>query len=51
MQAACRDAYAPAVLVVVTYPDFPDSRSILWFGPGLAAPLHFLVTLTVGEAT
>ena len=51
MRGACRDTYARVVLVVVTYPDHPDTRSVLWFWPGFAAPLHFLVTLTADEAT
>ena len=50
MRTTRRATYACAVLVIVTYPDFPDTRSLLWFWPGLAAPLHFLVTLTAGEA-
>ena len=50
MRIGRRGTYARSVLVVVTYPDFPDTRSVLWFWPGLAAPLHFLVTLTAGEA-
>ena len=49
MRATRRATYAARVLVVVTYPDFPDMRSVLWFWPGLAAPIHFLVTLTAGE--
>ena len=50
MRAARRTIYAWRVLVVVSYPEFPDTRSLLWFWPGLAAPLHFLVTLTADEA-
>ena len=34
------------VIVVVTHPEFPDMRSILWFWPGLAAPMLFLITLS-----
>ena len=51
MRATRRATYAPCVLVVVTYPDFPDTGSVLWFWSGLAAPIHFLVTLTAGEAS
>ena len=51
MRTARRGIYARCVLVVVTYPDFPDTRSVLWFWPGLATPIHFLVTLTTGEAS
>jgi hypothetical protein len=43
-------AYARGVFVVIAYPDLPDMRSVLWFWPGLAAPIHFLVTMTAGEA-
>ncbi len=49
MRRTRRGIYARGVLVVVTYPDFPDTRSVLWFWPGLATPIHFLVTLTAGE--
>ena len=51
MRGDGRGAYARVVFVVVTHPDFPDTRSVLWFWPGLAAPLHFLITLTADEAT
>ena len=51
MRIACCGTYACHVLVVITHPEFPDTHSVLWFWPGLSAPLHFLVTLTVGEAT
>ncbi len=50
MRTRRRGTYARVVLVVVSYPDFPDTRSVLWFWAGLAAPLHFLVTLTADEA-
>ena len=46
-----RGPYACDVLVVITHPDHPDMRSLLWFWPGLATPLHFLVTLSAHEAT
>jgi hypothetical protein len=51
MRAVRGAAYARSVLVVLTYPDLPGTRSILWFWPGLAAPIHFLVTLTADEAS
>ncbi len=51
MRTARRGAYARDVLVVIAHPDRPDTHSVLWIWPGLAAPLHFLVTLTAGEAT
>jgi hypothetical protein len=38
------------VIVVVCHPEFPDMRSILWFRPGLQAPMLFLVTLSSGES-
>jgi hypothetical protein len=38
------------VLILITHPEYPDMRSILWFSPGCAAPMLFLVTLTSGEA-
>ena len=51
MRTAPGATYARGVLVVVTYPDLPDTRSVLWFWPGLAAPIHFLVMLTADEAS
>jgi hypothetical protein len=38
------------VLILVTHPEYPDMRSILWYSPGCALPMLFLVTLTSGEA-